>query len=151
MEAILILTLLLAQMVNLPAAPRTEVEPPIDPARLSIVVADTISETDPHRVCEGSRCRSLYLGRYANGVVLAGPPLPPDFTARVEMGTPFNQRYRLALIVEQREGQEPLVRSMAGFGDRSHEACFDWRDTDFDWAVSGPNLTKRRRVVCVTE
>jgi hypothetical protein len=56
------------------------------------------------------------------------------------------------MIVEHRDGAEPLVRSMAGFGDRTHEACFDWRDTDsFDWQVSGPKIIKRRRVICVAE
>jgi hypothetical protein len=147
----MILALVLAQAVSVPAAPRSQLDPPIDSARLSIVVADTVSETDPQPLCDGATCRSLYLGRYANSVVLAGPPLPRDFSARVEMGSPFNGRYRIALIVEHREGLEPLVRSMAGFGDRSHEACFDWRDTAFDWPVSGPRIVKRRRVVCVAE
>jgi hypothetical protein len=31
--------------------------------------------------------------------------------------------YGLALILEHRDGREPVVRAMAGFGDRIHEAA----------------------------
>lgn len=149
----LVLTLLLAQAVmSVPAAPRRELAPPTDLARLSIVVADTAGETDPKPLCRRSDCLSMFLGSYVNAVVLAGPPIGPRFKARVEMGSPFIQRYRLALIVEQRPGQEPLVRSMAGFGDSSHEACFDWRDTEgWKWEVAGPRIVKRGAVICVAE
>jgi hypothetical protein len=117
-----------------------------------LVVADTVSETDPQPLCGTGHCNSLYLGRYANAVILAGPPVEREFTARVEMGSPWNMRYRLALIVEHRDGGEPLVRAMAGFSDRTHEACFDGRDTrTLGWQISGPRIVRRREVICVTE
>ncbi|HEX8643960.1 MAG TPA: hypothetical protein VF702_08615 [Allosphingosinicella sp.] len=149
----MILTLLIAQaVVSAPAPPRRELEPPADPSRLSLIVADTLSETDPQPLCGEGRCNSLYLARYGNAVVLAGPSVGLEFTARVEMGSPWNMQYRLALIVEHRDGREPLVRAMAGFGDRTHEACFDWRDTrNLGWQVSGPRIVLRREVLCVTE
>jgi len=94
----------------------------------------------------------MYLARYANAVVRAGRPVEPEFAARVEMGSPWNMRYRLALIVEQRDGQETLVRAMAGFNDRTHEACFEWRDTrNLGWQVDGPGIVRRRDIICVTE
>ncbi len=139
-------------VVGVPTPPSRAAPPPADHGRLSIVVADTVTETDPQPLCARPDCPSMFLGSYANAVVLAGPPLPPQFKARVEMGSPFSRRYRLALIVEHREGQLPLVRSMAGFGDRSHEACFEWRDTEgWNWQVSGPRIRRRREVICVAE
>lgn len=54
--------------------------------------------------------------------------------------------YRLAMIVEQREGQEPLVRALAGFGDRSHEACFELRDTEnLNWPITGQGSSGIRK------
>lgn len=149
----MILSVLLAQaLATSPAVPRRALDPPADHSRLSIVVADTSSQTDPQPLCDQPECNSLYLGRYENAVVLAGPPVGPEFSARVEMGSPFNMRYRIAMIVEHRDGREPLIRAMAGFGDRSREACFDWRDTEpLGWQVSGPRLTMHRKVICVSE
>lgn len=149
----MILAFLVAQaVVSVPAPPRRELEPPADPGRLSLVVADTVSETDPRPLCATRRCNSLYLARYADAVVLAGPAVERAFAARVEMGSPWNMRYRLALIVEHRDGQEPLVRAMAGFGDRSREACFEWRDTrNLGWQPSGPRIVRRDDVICVTQ
>lgn len=149
----MLLALLITQAVmSVATEPRHEVPPPADLAQLSIVVADTVTETDPQPLCDRPGCLSLYRGSYANAVVLSGPPMSPEFTARVRMGSPFNMSYRIALIVEHREGMEPLVRSMAGFGDRSHEACFDWRDTQgWNWDIAGPRIVQHRQVICVTE
>lgn len=139
-------------VMSVPTEARTAAPPPVDLTRLSIVVADTVTETDPQPLCDRPGCLSLYRGSYANAEVLVGPPVSPAFTARVEMGSPFNTSYRVALIVEHREGREPLIRSMTGFGDRSHEACFDWRDTEgWNWNVAGPRIVKHRQVICVAE
>lgn len=148
----MILALLVAQaVVSVPAPPRRALEPPVDTGRLSVVVADTVSETDPQPLCKRD-CNSLFLGRYANAVTVAGRPVEPEFAARVEMGSPWNMHYRLAMIVEHRPGREALVRAMAGFGDRDHEACFDLRDTEkLGWAVSGPRIVKHGLVTCVRE
>jgi hypothetical protein len=152
-EAKLFLAALLAQaVVSVPAPPRRELDAPVDPARLSLVVADTVSETDPQPLCANGECNSLYLARYREAVLLAGPPVEPEFTARAEMGSPWNMHYRLAIIVEHRDGQQPLVRAMAGFGDRSHEACFDLRDTrNLGWQVMGPRIVQHGEVLCITE
>jgi hypothetical protein len=148
----LILALFLAQaMVSVPAPPRRELDAPVDPNRLSLVIADTVSETDPQPLCDRG-CNSMYLARYANAVLLAGYAVEREFAARAEMGSPWNMHYRLAVILEHREGREPLVRAMAGFGDRTHEACFDWHDThNLGWDVSGPGIIRRGEVICVTE
>lgn len=148
----MLLAFLVFQTVSVPAPPRRQLEPPADPNGLSLVVADTISETDPQPLCDTGRCNALYLSRYANAVTLVGPPVEREFAARVEMGSPWNMSYRLALIVQQRDGQEPLIRGMAAFGDRTHEACFDLRDTEnLRWQVSGPRIVKRNEVICVKE
>ena len=145
---------LLAQV--LVAVPATTEPPqlgvPPDPARLSLVVADTVSETDPQPLCDRPDCLSLFLGRYSNAMVLAGMPVEPQFAARIAMGSPWISRYRLAFIVEQREQKEWLVRAVAGFGDGTHEACFERRDTDsLNWDPAGPKIVKRGRVLCVQE
>jgi hypothetical protein len=138
-------------MVSVPAPPRRELEARVDPNRLSLVIADTVSETDPQPLCDRG-CNSIYLARYANTVLLAGHAVEREFAARVEMGSPWNMQYRLAVILEHREGREPLVRAMAGFGDRTHEACFDRRDThNLGWNPTGPRIIRRREVICVTE
>lgn len=146
-------SLILAQAVSVPAHfPPADIAPPADPARLSLVVAQTVSETDPQRLCEREDCGALFLGRYKEARVLAGPALEPEFTARVKMGSPWNMSYRLAMIVERREGREPLVRALAGFNDRTGEACFDSRDTDpLGWRPEGPGISARGRAICVSE
>jgi hypothetical protein len=148
-----VLSLLAQLVVSVPAAAPAEAGAvPADPDRLSLVVADTVSETDPQKLCERPDCTSLFLGRYKNGVVRAGQSLPAEFAARIEMGSPFNMPYRLALIVEQREGREPLVRAVTGFNQRTGEGCFDPRETEvLKWEPSGPGITRRRNVICVSE
>lgn len=116
------------------------------------MIADTVSETDPQPLCAQPNCRSLFLGRYRNAVVRAGLLLASDFAARIVMGSRWNMAYRLAMIVEHREGQEPLVRAVAGFGDRRREACFDPRDIEpLGWQVEGSGIVHRNRALCVTE
>ena len=147
-------SLILAQaVVSVPAvSPAGPVAAPADPRRLSLVVARTVSETDPRKLCERADCTSLFLGRYKEARVLAGLPLAPEFEARVEMGSPWNMSYRLAMIVEQRDGREPLVRALAGFDDRTGEACFDSRETiPLGWQPEGPGIVTRRSAICVGE
>ena len=145
--------LILAQaVVSIPASPPAEPLPaPGGADRLSLVIADTVSETDPQRLCDQPDCTSLYLGSYRNAVVLAGLPVGQEFEARIEMGSPWLRPYRLAMIVEHRDGREPLVRAVTGFHERTGEGCFETRDTDaLEWAPEGPGITVRRRVICVT-
>jgi hypothetical protein len=142
--------MLLQAIVNVPAASPTDaLSEPADPARLSLVIAETVSETDPQKLCARPDCTSLYRGHYKDAVVLAGPTLDPQFSARVEMGSPWNRPYRLAMIVEQREGGL-LVRALAGFDERTGEACFDARDTEkLNWRPEGAGIVKRHRMICV--
>ncbi len=140
-------------VVNLPAYPPADaLAAPTDPARLSIVVADTVSETDPQPLCDRADCTALFLGRYKHATVLAGPSLPGEFTARVEMGSPWITPYRLALLVEQREGREPLVRALAGFNESTNEACFDAGETNrLAWAPVGPRIVRKGGAICVQD
>jgi len=140
-------------VVSIPAISPTEpLRPPADPALLSLVVADTVSETDPQKLCPQPNCTSLFLGKYENARTLAGVELPAQFGARVEMGSPWTTRYRLALIVEQRPGTEPLIRAMAGFNARTGEACFDVDETDaLRWRPESQDIVRRNAVICVKD
>jgi hypothetical protein len=143
---------LTAQLVAVPAAREGALPPVSDPTRLSLVIADTVSETDPRPLCSEQGCASMFLGKFANTQVLAGRPLAAKFSARVRMGSPYNMSYRLAMIVEHRDGQEPLIRDQAGFGDRSHEACFEDEDTiSLGWRPSGKRIVSKHSTICVIQ
>lgn len=146
------LSILLAQAIsNAPvASPAAEPFPPPDLSRLSLVVADTVSETDPKPLCSRPDCTSLFLGRYRDATVLSGLPLPADFTARVEMGPPWNMSYRIVLIVEHRDGDEPLVRAMGGYNARTGEACLELpRGSLREWRPEGRGISTRPAELCV--
>lgn len=150
----MVLALLLTQaVVNVPAySPPRALPPAADAGRLSLVVATTVSETDPHPLCDRPNCTSLFLGRYRDARTLMGPAVDPEFGARVEMGSPWNTSYRLALIVEDRPGQERLVRAVAGFNQRTGQACFDDQETGpLNWTPEGPGVSSANGRVCVTE
>lgn len=147
MIAWLVLTI---QLVAVPGSREKAVPPVGDSTRLSLVVSDTVSETDPIPLCSDDSCPSLFLGRFKNTEVLAGPPVPSNFSARVQMGSPYNKSYRLAMIVEHRDGQEPLIREQAGFSDRSQEACFEREDAkSLGWRPSGGRVLNKRDTICV--
>mgnify|MGYP001806244337 CR=1 FL=1 len=149
-----VLALLLTQAVlNVPAySPPGVLPPPADAARLSLVVATTVSETDPQPLCDRPNCTSLFLGQYRDARTLAGPAVDPEFSARVEMGSPWNMPYTLALIVENRPGQERLVRAMTGFNGRTGQACFDRLETAaLNWMPEGAGLSNTNGTLCVTE
>jgi len=150
----MILTLLLAQtLVQMPiVSPVEPVFPPADPAKLSLVIVQTVSETDPIPLCAQPNCTSMFLGRYKDAVTLAGPALPAEFSARIAMGSPWDRPYRLALIVEQRDGQEPLVRAETGFNVRTGEGCFEAKDTDpLNWRPTGERVHWQRQALCLTD
>lgn len=148
-----VLGLLLFQAVlNVPAYSPPDALPPANPARLSLVVATTVSETDPLPLCDRPNCTSLFLGRYQDARVLAGSMTDTAFSARVQMGSPWNRPYRLALIVEDRPGREALVRALTGFSRTTGEACFERSETDpLGWVPQGPGVTVVDGVVCVRE
>jgi len=148
----LIVSLLLAQAISVPAYSPPGAIPPAVPERLSLVVATTVSETDPQPLCDRPNCTSLFLGRYTGAKTLAGPVVEGDFAARVEMGSPWIRPYRLALVVEQRPGAEPLVRAMTGFSSRTGQACFGADElTPLGWTPEGAGITRTDGAVCVSE
>jgi hypothetical protein len=148
-----VLGLLLFQAVlNVPAYSPPGALPPVDSARLSLVVATTVSETDPQPLCDRPNCTSLFLGRYQDARVLAGTMTGSAFSARVQMGSPWNRPYRLALIVEERPGGEALVRALTGFSLRTGQACFERSETDpLGWTPEGPGVTVANGEICVRE
>lgn len=147
------LALLTQAVLNVPAySPPGAMLPAADAGRLSVVIATTISETDPQPLCDRPDCTSLFLGRYRDARTLAGPPVDEEFSARVEMGSPWNRSYRLVLIVEERPGQERLVRAMAGFNQRTGQACFERREiAALDWTPEGAGLSRTNGALCATE
>lgn len=146
------LCLLALQALSVPARSPPGTAPAPVPERLSLVIATAVSETDPRPLCDDPTCTSLFLGRYGAAETLAGPVTPTEFTARVEMGSPWNQRYRLALIVEQRPGQEPLVRAMTGFNSRTGQACFEAAAVrDLNWSPEGTRISRDGGGLCVSE
>jgi hypothetical protein len=150
----LMLALWLTQAVlNVPAySPSAALPPAPEAGRLSLVVATTVSETDPHPLCEQPNCTSLFLGQYRDARTLAGPAVDPEFSARVEMGSPWNMPYTLALIVEDRPGQERLVRAMTGFNGRTGQACFDRGEiAALNWTPEGAGLSYTNGALCITE
>jgi hypothetical protein len=150
----MILTLVLAQAaIIVPAAsPARPFAAPADPDRLSLVIVQTVSETDPRPLCDLPNCTSLFLGRYRDAHTLAGPSLAAEFSARIEMGSPWIRPYRLALIVEQRDGDEPLVRATAGFNLSTGEGCFEAGETAaLHWRPMGPGVTLKGEAICVVD
>lgn len=144
--------LLLAQSVAVPAVSPPRVHAAVAPDSLTLVVADAIEQTDPQPLCAAPDCTSMFLGRFDNARVLAGAGLPQAFTARLEMGSPYISRYRLALIVEQRPGSEAVVHDVAGFNSRTGKACFERLDTGrLGWIPTGAGITTERGTICVTE
>ena len=147
-----VLALLAAQAVTVPAYSPPDALPPADPAKLSLVVVMTVSETDPQPLCDRPNCTSLFLGRYSEAVTLAGLPIARDFTARVEMGSPWARPYRLVMIVEERPAQEPLVRAMTGFDQQTAEGCFAATEIEeLGWTPEGPAIKRSGGDICVSE
>lgn len=147
-----IISLLAAQAISVPAYSPPGAMPPAVPEHLSLVVATTVSETDPQALCDRPNCTSLFLGRYTAARTVVGSAVETDFAARVEMGSPWIRPYRLALVVEQRPGAEPLVRAMTGFSDRTRLACFDAAQlTDLGWAPEGEGVTRANGDICVSD
>ena len=146
--------LLLTQAVlNVPAYSPPDGLPPVaDPGRLSLVVATTVSESDPQPLCDRPNCTSLFLGRFEDARTLAGPAIAPEFSARVEMGSPWNRPYRLMLVVEERPGSEPLVRALTGFSRQTGQACFEPGEMErLGWSPEGPGISASDGKVCTTE
>jgi hypothetical protein len=157
---VILLAALLFQSVQMPLHPSPRPlhpsprphGPAPDPATLSIVIADTVAQIDPQPLCAQPNCTSMFLGTFKNPRTIFGPPMAKHFAARLEMGSPFIQPYRLALIVERRIGQQMLILATTGFNPRTGLGCFETKDTDWlGWNPTGPNLSRSGQQICVRE
>ena len=153
------LVLAVAQvMVAVPAAPppagTSPLERPADPATLTLVVADSVDQTDPRPLCAEPRCTSLFLTTWKNARTISGEPLGEALAARMVMGSPFMSPNRVALVIEHRDGKEPLVRAARGFNDRTGEACFqsgEWDAVGPAWRPEAPAIAWHPTYPCVKE
>ena len=137
----------------LPDGPAPEAFPwTPDPATLSLVVARTVEQSDPRPLCPQRNCTSLYRGTFSDTKTIAGMPLPRDFAARIEMGSPFISHYTLALIVERRPDGELLIRAQRGYDTRTHQACFDPAEIKrLGWRPSAESVVSTGNQLCVTD
>jgi hypothetical protein len=126
--------------------------PHYDPAVLSIVVADTVRQTDPRPLCARPGCTAMFLGTFRDARTLAGVSPGTAFAARIEMGSPFEQSYRLAMVIARQPNGDIEVLSTHGFHYQTHLACFDRKDTDaLGWHPEGPGLSHDHGQICVSE
>ena len=136
-------------VMSVPATPA----PPLPPVTggYSIVVARAVSQADPIPiVCNAPNCTSWYLGKFDRARNIAGRPLPPEFEARLEMGSPFISQYVLAMIVETLPDGTYRVRAAPGFHYATKLACFDVADTEaLTPQPSGERLVRSGRAICV--
>jgi hypothetical protein len=148
------LNLLLAAAQAVMSVPATPA-PALPPVTIgySIVVARAVTQTNPIPIqCGAANCTSWFLGRFDQARTLAGPPLPKEFDARLEMGSPYDQHYRLLLLVAREADGTLRVRSTGGFNTRTKEACLDALDTDaLTPPPAGAELIKRGRAICTLD
>jgi hypothetical protein len=148
----LIALLAAAQAVmSVPATPAPELPPAT--SGYSIVVARAVSQSNPIPIdCGSDFCTSWFLGRFDQARTLAGAPLPAEFNARIEMGSPFNMQYRQFLLVAREADGTLRVRSDGGFHTMTKEGCLDARDTaELDPEPTGPDLFKRGQAICTID
>ena len=138
-------------VMSVPATPAPAL-PPVT-GNYSIVVARAVEQADPIAIdCGLEFCTSWFRGKFDQARTLAGNPLPAEFNARIEMGSPFNMRYHLLLLVAREPDGALRVRSQTGFDGRTKEGCLDARDTvALTPEPSGPDLFKRGQAICTIE
>lgn len=137
----------------LPAGPAPDAFPqPADTAALSIVVAETVDQTDPQSLCPQASCTSLFLATFKTVRTIAGPEMPAAFAARMEMGSPFDARHTIAMVVERLPNGSWIVRNSRGFHWQTHEACLDLVEAKaVGWVTSASGATRRGDEICVTK
>ena len=138
-------------VMSVPATPAPAL-PPVT-SGYSIVVARAVTQGNPIPIqCGAPNCTRWFLGKFDQARTLAGPPLPAEFDARLEMGSPFDQQYRLLLLVAREADGTLRIRSDGGFNTRTKEACLDPRDTDaLTPPPAGPELVRRGRAICTID
>ena len=120
-------------------------------AEHSIVVATAIDQTNPRAIaCGEPACTSWFTARFGEGETIVGRPLPPKFSADLEMGSPYDQPYRLVLVVEH--GPDGLrVVDQLGFHYETHDACFGPAIAALFPDAAGERLVRMGRTLCVKE
>jgi hypothetical protein len=78
--------------------------------------------------------------------------MPAAFAARMEMGSPFDARHTIAMIVERLPNGSWIVRTSRGFHWQTHEACLDLVEAKaVGWVTSASAATRRGDEICVTK
>ena len=75
--------------------------------------------------------------------------MPAEFKARLEMGSPFADKYRLAMIVETLADGTLRVRATQGFHYQTKLACFELDTSRLTPAPEGERLVRRGSALCV--
>ena len=137
--------------MSVPATPGPAL-PPVT-SGYSIVIARAVEQTDPMPIdCGSDSCTSWFLGRFDQARTLAGNPLPGEFDARIEMGSPYNMQYRQLLLITQETDGTLRVRSVSGFHTLTNEGCLDARDSAaLIPEPSGPGMYRRGRAICTID
>ena len=136
-------------VMSVPATPAPAL-PPVTTG-YSIVIARAVRQSDPIPIrCGAANCTSWFLGRFDEAQTVAGEPLPEEFLARIEMGSPFISQYELAMIIEKLPNGSLRVRAAQGFDARAGRTCFDAADTmRLDPEPKGERLVHAGRALCV--
>ena len=136
-------------VMSVPVTP-APVLPPVT-SGYSIVVARAVSQSDPIPIaCGAEFCTSWFLGKFDRSQTIAGEPLPAEFVARLEMGSPYIDQYSLAMIVEHLPDGARRVRATRGHDGNGELACFDVSDTEkLTPQPSGDRIVRQGRQVCV--
>ena len=104
------LFLSLAQaMTAVPAYSPPASRPHYDPAMLSIVVADTVKQTDPRPLCARPDCTAMFLGTFMKARTLAGLTVGEKFAA----GQKFAAEAREKIMAKKAQSSEAAAESAA--------------------------------------
>jgi hypothetical protein len=137
-----------AQAVIVPATPAPEL-PPVTTG-YSIVVARAVKQTDPIPIkCGADFCTSWFLGKFDQVENVAGTPLHEKFQARLEMGSPFTDKYRLAMVVETLPDGTLRIRAAQGFHYQTKLACFEADTSRLTPPPEGQRLVRRGSALCI--
>jgi len=127
--------------------------PPPKPGSLSLVVATSGVQNDPHPAPCGPNgdCNDFhYRSTFTAARTLAGAPLPDNFEARLKLHTPYISRYRLALIVERLDDGSLIIRRQTAFNGRNGIGCFylpsEW---PVAWEPDAPEIRHEGKSLCV--
>jgi hypothetical protein len=136
-------------VMSVPVTPAPAL-PPVT-SGYSIVVARAVSQSDPIPItCGEENCTSWFLGKFDQVQNVAGVPMPARFQARLEMGSPYMDQYKLAMIVEALPDGSHRVRATRGFHYQTKLACFDLNETELlSPQPVGERIVRQGRQLCI--